>query len=72
MVMNKGINEVDDGSKVIDEANRYFELIFKAIQEISINMDEVSDSIDNMNKSGKEVFINLNDMVEYSMKKMLL
>lgn len=70
--MNKGINEVDDGSKVIDEANRYFELIFKAIQEISINMDEVSDSIDNMNKSGKEVFINLNDMVEYSMKKMLL
>jgi hypothetical protein len=35
-------------------------------------MDEVSDSIDNMNKSGKEVFINLNDMVEYSMKKMLL
>jgi methyl-accepting chemotaxis protein len=68
MVMNKGINEVDDGSKVINEANRYFELIFKAIQEISINMNDVSDSIDYMNKSGKEVFINLNDMVEFSEK----
>lgn len=68
MVMNKGINEVDDGSKVIDEANRYFELIFKTIQEISINMNDVNNSIDNMNKSGKEVFINLNDMVEFSEK----
>jgi methyl-accepting chemotaxis protein len=68
LVMNKGINEVDGGSTVIHEANRYFELIFKAIQEISINMNEVSNSIDNMNKSGKEVFINLNDMVEFSEK----
>lgn len=68
LVMSKGINEVDDGSKVIDEANGYFELIFKAIQEISINMNEVRYSIDNMNKSGNEVFINLNDMVQFSEK----
>ena len=68
MVMNKGINEVDGGSTVIHEANRYFELIFKAIQEISTNMNDVGDSIDNMNKSGKDVFINLNDMIEFSEK----
>ena len=68
MVMNKGINEVDDGSKVIYKANSYFELIFKAIQEISINMNDVSNSIDNMNKSGKEVFIDLSDMVKFSEK----
>lgn len=63
-----GINEVDNGSKVINEANSYFELIFKSIQEISININEVSDSRENMNRIGKDIFVNINDVVELSEK----
>lgn len=67
-VMNKGISEVDNGSKVIDDANGYFESIFKAIQEISINMNDVSNSIIHMSKGGEEIFTNINDIVELSEK----
>lgn len=68
LVMNKGISEVDGGSKVIDQANNYFELIFKAIQEISISMKEVSESIGHMNNSSGDVFINLDSVIELSEK----
>lgn len=68
LVMNKGVVEVDEGSKVISEANNYFQLIFKAILEVSTNMEGVSSSIDNMNKNGKEVFTNLNSLIELSQK----
>jgi methyl-accepting chemotaxis protein len=67
-VMNSGINEVDNGSKVVTEANSYFELIFNSIQEISIDMNEVSNSLENMSKIGKDVFANTNDIVELSEK----
>jgi len=67
-VMNNGINEVDNGSKVVNEANSYFELIFNSIQEISININEVSGSLENMNRTGKDVFVNINDIVEFSEK----
>lgn len=65
-VMNKGISEVEDGSRVVDNANSYFEFIFKAIQEISENVRNVSVSIDDMTKNGQEVSKNLNTMVEFS------
>ncbi|MFL0168633.1 methyl-accepting chemotaxis protein [Candidatus Clostridium helianthi] len=68
LMMNKGIYEVDAGSKIIGEANSYFELIFRTIQEISTNMNEVSQSIGNMNNSSKELFINLESVVELSEK----
>lgn len=68
MVMNKGINEVKDGSKVINEANSYFELIFKNIKEISVNMKDVGVSIKQMTSNDKEVFNSLNTMVQFSEK----
>ncbi|EHI97568.1 methyl-accepting chemotaxis sensory transducer with Cache sensor [Clostridium sp. DL-VIII] len=68
LVMNKGVKEVDTGSKVIGEANSYFEMIFKSIQEISTNMKKVSYSINHMNNSSKEVFTNLDYIVELSEK----
>jgi Methyl-accepting chemotaxis protein len=68
VVMNKGISEVDDGSRVVNEANSYFELIFKSIQEISTNIKDVSDSIDKMSRTGKDVFVSINDIVELSEK----
>lgn len=67
-VMNKGISEVKGGSEVVNEANSYFELIFESIKEISTSMKEVSVSIDHMTKNHKEVFNNLNSMVEISGK----
>ncbi len=66
LVMNKGINEVNDGSKVVNEANSYFQLIFKSIQEVESNMQEVSNAIDNMNKTEKEVFVNVSDITQLS------
>lgn len=68
MVMNKGICEVNSGSEVINEANSYFELIFKAIQEISVSIKEVNTSVSHMTKNGKQVFENLNTMLELSEK----
>lgn len=65
-VMSKGISEVEDGSKVVNNANSYFEFIFKAIQEISENVRNVSISIDDMTKNGEEVSKNLNTMAELS------
>ncbi|AWI07176.1 methyl-accepting chemotaxis protein [Clostridium drakei] len=65
-VINKGVNEVTCGSEVINEANTYFKLIFKAIKEISGNMESVNSSIESMNKEGKEVSNNLNTIVKIS------
>lgn len=67
-VMNKGLVEVNEGSKVINEANNYFQLIFGAILQVSTSMKEVSTSIDNMNKNGQEVSTNLNSLIELSNK----
>ncbi|BCZ44927.1 chemotaxis protein [Clostridium gelidum] len=66
VVMDKGLNEVDSGSKIIDEANRYFDLIFNSIQEISVNIKEVDESIESMEGDGKEISLNIKTMAELS------
>lgn len=66
VVMDKGLNEVDGGSKIIEEANRYFDLIFNSIQEISVNMKEVDESIVSMEGNGKEISLNVKTMAELS------
>lgn len=65
-VMNKGVIEVNEGSKVINDANSYFQLIFEAIREISTNMKEVNSSINNMNSNGIEVFATLDSLIKLS------
>ncbi|WP_234122465.1 methyl-accepting chemotaxis protein [Clostridium hydrogenum] len=65
-VMGKGISEVKVGTKVISDANSYFELIFKAIAEISENVKNVEVSIDDMTQNGNEVAENLDTMTKLS------
>lgn len=66
VVMEKGLNEVDCGSRIIEEANRYFDLIFNSIQEISVNIKEVDKSIESMENDGKEISLNMKTMAELS------
>ncbi|MBD7911912.1 MULTISPECIES: methyl-accepting chemotaxis protein [Clostridium] len=68
VVMNKGIDDVKGGSKVIKETNEYFEQIFKAIQNISTNMEEVTVSITSVAKEEEAISNNLDAMVSLSEK----
>lgn len=68
VVMDKQINEVKNGSKVVSEANNYFDMIFKSIQEISENMKEVNESIEHMSKNSSEISSNVNTMLTLSEK----
>lgn len=65
-VMDKGLSEVSNGSKIIAEANRYFDLIFKSIQEISVNIENVDKSIEFIRNDGKEISVNIKTMAELS------
>lgn len=64
--MNNGLNEVTVGSKIIDDTNKYFELIFNSIQEISENIEEVDDSINHMMSEEKSIFDSLNEIIRIS------
>lgn len=65
-VMDKGLSEVSNGSKIIEEANGYFDLIFNSIQEISANIENVDKSIELIDDNGKEISLNIKTMTELS------
>ncbi len=65
-VMDKGLSEVSSGSKIIEEANSYFELIFNSIQEISVNIENVDKSIEFVDDNGKEISLNIKMMAKLS------
>jgi methyl-accepting chemotaxis protein len=68
IVMNKGIDDVKGGSKVIKETNEYFDQIFKAIQDISTNMEEVTHSITSVASEEEAISNNLEEIVNLSGK----
>lgn len=68
IVMNKGINEVQEGSEVVKEANSCFELISKAIEESLVKIKKVNFSIKNMINNSNEIFDTLNIISELSEK----
>lgn len=66
--MNQGLKEVSSGSEIIDKTNKYFELIFSEIQEVSANINEVDVSIDFMSKNEKNIIVNLSEIIELAEK----
>lgn len=66
VIINGGVAEVNENSRIIDEATSYFQLIFKAILEVSENMQAVNISIADMNKNEKDVLTNLDLLTQLS------
>lgn len=68
IVMNKGVSEVETGTGVVNESNKYFELISNAIKNILVNIQDVNYSIENMTNNSSEIFNSLNAIGEFSEK----
>lgn len=67
-LMNRSVNEVQDGVKSVEEASSYFDLISKAIYESLSKMKEVGNFVKTTITNGNEIFTTLNNIENFSEK----